>query len=60
MCEYREICKQYTDDCISDGYWARCYIYRTFESILDRQVFISKIKKQIFRDEHPTYKTDKE
>lgn len=52
VCQYKEICAKYTKDCDWNDYWARCDTYRMFEGILDRQVFLSKIRKRILRDEH--------
>lgn len=51
-CQYKEICANYTDDCLSDDYWTGCDTYRTFESILDKQVFKTRIWKRILREEH--------
>jgi len=53
MCEYSEICSHYVPNrCDYDNHWLNCDVYRMFDSILDKQVFKSRIHKRIFREEH--------
>jgi len=51
LCKYFELCAQYKDCNIYQDPWLECYLYRWFESSLDREVFESRIRKKVFRGE---------
>jgi len=48
-CIYKKICNQYDDTCKDKQ---NCWVFNTLEGILNKEMFQSKIRKRIFREEH--------
>lgn len=51
-CQYRKLCSHYGPECVYEEHVETCWVYNAFESIINKQIFKSRIWKRMMRDEH--------
>jgi len=51
-CEYQKVCKFYSKNCDDKDYQESCWINKTLDGLLNREVLKARINKQIYRSEH--------
>jgi len=52
-CDYTQICKYNNKECIVNSeYYVTCWVRKSLDGILDKQVFKTKILKRVHRSEH--------